>query len=82
MTTGIVLTDVPITKLVKKVTDNALHLSKLPGSSILDATDVAISVSSHNVPNVQQFMQFSIPALSNVEILDGVSLMTSSKGLY
>ena len=79
MATGIVLTDVPITKLVKKVTDNALDLSKLPGSSILDATDVAISMSSQNVPKVQQFMQFSIPALSNVEILDGVSLMTAFK---
>ena len=79
MATGIVLTNVPITKLVKKVTDNALDLSKLPGSSILDATDVAISMSSQNVPKVQQFMQFSIPALSDVEILDGVSLMTAFK---
>ena len=79
MATGIVLTDVPITKLVKKVTDNAVDLSKLPGSSILDATDVAISMSSQNVPKVQQFMQFSIPALSDVEILDGVSLMTAFK---
>ena len=79
MATGIVLTDVPITKIIKAMTDNKLDLSVLPGASIFDSTDVALSMSSQNVPKAQRFMQFTIPALSKVEILDGVSLLARFK---
>ena len=79
MATGIVLENVPITKLIYKVTDKRIDLRNIPGASLLDNTDVAISMASQNVPKTQKYMQFSIPALGDVEILDGVILMTSFK---
>ena len=79
MATGIVLENVPITQLIYKVTDKRIDLRNIPGASILDNTDVAISMASQNVPKTQKYMQFSIPALGDVEILDGVILMTSFK---
>ena len=77
MATGIVLENVPITTLIYQVTK--FDLRKIPGAAILDNTDVAISMASQNVPKLQDFMQFSIPALKDVEILDGVFLVTSFK---
>ena len=77
MVTGIVLENVPIITLIHKV--SKVDLRKIPGAAILNSTDVAISMASQNVPKLQEFMQFSIPALRDVEILDGVFLVTSFK---
>ena len=77
MATGIVLKGVPITTLIHKVTK--IDLSKIPGATILDNTDVAIAMASQNIPKGQDFMHFSIPALRDVDILDGVFLVTSFK---
>ena len=79
MATGIEMQAVPITKLVSKMTKNHVNLAKLPGSSILDNTDVAISMSSQNVPKIHEHMKFTLDSLSNTDILDGVTVVTALK---
>ena len=79
MATGIVVEDVPLTQIIKVMTGGALDLSGLPGVSILDSTDAAISMSSQSVPKAKKFMQFSIPALSQVQIINGVAMLARFK---
>ena len=78
MATGIEI-QVPITKLVSKLTKNHVNLAKLPGSSILDNTKVAFTMSSQNVPKIHQHLKFSIPSLTTTNIPDGISLVTAIK---
>ena len=79
MVTGIELEAVPITKLVSQMTKNQVNLEKLPGSSILDNTNVALTMSSQDVPKINQHMKFTLKSLSKTDILDGVTLVTAFK---
>ena len=79
MATGIEMKDVSITELVSKMTKNHVNLARLPGSSILDNTEVAITMSSQNVPKIHEHMQFSIDSVSNTDILNGVTVVTALK---
>ena len=72
---GIELGNVQVNEAVKTLTQDALDISAVPGISILDETEIAIVVSSQEIPSFNKHLTFNGALLSNIAILDGVSVV-------
>ena len=75
MATGIKLAKIRFSDIVKKLTNNKIDITVIPGISILDGSEIAIVFSSEEIPKSMDYMDFTMPMLSEIPIFDGISLV-------
>eukprot|EP00058_Branchiostoma_floridae_P023925 XP_002609415.1 hypothetical protein BRAFLDRAFT_124626 [Branchiostoma floridae] len=79
MATGLVLERVGIVELVKTLTNDNVDLSIIPGASILSNAQAAFVVSSSDMSKLNEYLRFSAPLLSTIDIVDGIGVVASFK---
>ncbi|XP_066294937.1 uncharacterized protein [Branchiostoma lanceolatum] len=79
MATGIVLERVGIVEIVKTLTNDNVDLSVIPGASILSNAQAAFVVSSSDMSKLNEYLRFSAPLLSSIDIVDGIGVVASFK---
>ena len=79
MALGVVLKKAPLTDITYKITDGKINLKRLPGSAILDNSDLGLVISSQVIPMTEPYMRFSVDLLKDIEVFDGLSLSGAIK---
>eukprot|EP00058_Branchiostoma_floridae_P026800 XP_002612291.1 hypothetical protein BRAFLDRAFT_122528 [Branchiostoma floridae] len=79
MATGLVLERIGIVELVKTLTNDNVDLSIIPGASILSNAQAAFVVSSSDMSKLNEYLRFSAPLLSSIDIVDGIGVVASFK---